>query len=381
MESKPKLYQNIIDHFTALADEGKLKPGDRIPTEQEIAEQFGVSRITVIRALKDLEYRGMLVRIKRKGSFIREDYVNGGAITVEVPVKERLPIIAVVLPFGEEYGLDILQGVEQFCASQGYYVTYHNTGYSLKREREVLLKFLEDNISGAIVYPCASDQNIEIFGSLMIHKFPFVLIDRTIEGLDVPCVVSNNFQGGQLITQHLLQLGHSRIAFVCARLKEAVSVMERYRGYCKSLIDAGIMPRSEWLIEDEEESAAEYDDSPDGQLKLAMERLERVLNRKEKVTAAIAINDKSAMYMLKAAQEMGVKVPHELSIVGFDNLSFAGMLDVSLTTIEQKFTLQGREAAAMVLRLCGEENPFRETKKVTLPTELIVRKSSDRPHE
>ncbi|THF77122.1 LacI family DNA-binding transcriptional regulator [Cohnella fermenti] len=381
MGSKPKLYQNIIEHFTALTDEGKLKPGDRIPTEQEIAEQFGVSRITVIRALRELEYRGMLVRIKRKGSFIRDDYASGGAAVQGNSGQSRLRIIAVVLPFGEEYGLDILQGVEQFCAGQGYYVTYHNTGYSLEREREVLLRLLEDNISGAIVYPCASDRNIELFGSLMIRRFPFVLIDRTLEGLDIPCVVSDNYQGGQLITQHLLQLGHRRIAFVCTRLKEAVSIMDRYRGYCKSLIDAGIMPRSEWLLEDEEGMAAECDDSPSWQLKLAKERLARALNGKEKATAVIAINDNSAVYLLKAAQEAGVKVPEELSIVGFDNLSFVAMLDVPLTTIEQKFTLQGREAAAMVLRLCGEENPFREADKITLATELIVRQSSGRPHE
>lgn len=381
MKPKPKLklYQNIIEYFTDLTSRGELKPGDRIPTEQELAEQFDVSRITVIRALRELEYMGMLVRVKKRGSFIREDYGHNKEKDTVMSDKNRLPIIAVLLPFGEEFGLDVLQGVEEACVKNGYYVTYHNTKYDLNLERNLLYKLVEDSISGAIVYPCASNKNIEVFSKLLIEKFPFVLIDRTIEGLDAPHIVSDNFQAGYLMTKYLLDLGHCRIDFVCTSLKEALSVMERYRGYCKALIDASISPRSEWLFEDQEHSDVIHDDSPATQLLIAKERLGRILRTSERPKAIIAINDKSAMNLIKAAKDEGLNVPEDISIVGFDNISISGMVDFPLTTIEQKFRMQGKEAAEMVIDLCKQDEPFKEIRKVVLDIELIQRESAARP--
>lgn len=108
--------------------------------------------------------------------------------------KVKLPVISVLLPLGLNLGYEILHGVEEECAKNGFYVTYHNTRYNIGLEKELILKLRDDNICGMIVYPCASDKNMDVFSKMIIDKFPIVLVDRTIDGLDLPYVVSNNFQ-------------------------------------------------------------------------------------------------------------------------------------------------------------------------------------------
>ncbi|THF72683.1 GntR family transcriptional regulator [Cohnella fermenti] len=379
MRKKQVLYRNIMDHFMQLTAEERLKPGDKIPTEQELSEQFGVSRITVAKALRELEYIGMVTRTQKRGSFIRQDY---DAKPARRSSRTKLPMIGVLLPFEEEIGLDVLRGVEEHCAEHGYYVTYHNTKYDPELERELLLKLVEDDISGAIVYPCSGNNNVEVFGRLIIERFPFVLIDRTVEGLEVPHVISDNKQAGYEMTRCLLELGHRSIAFVCTALREAISVSERYKGYCKALIEAGIAPREEWLIESDVRSFDVREQTPEVQMELARDKLERALQARQRPTAIVSVNDKTAMYIIRSAQERGLSVPSDLSVTGFDNLTAFNVPGIPpLTTIQQDFQRQGRQASVMLIEMCDRPEPFEEVRKIVLATELIVRQSTAVPRK
>jgi len=373
LTSKVKLYEHIINDLLQDIETGKLKAGDKIPTEAELGEKYQVSRITVTRALKDLEYRGLLTRIKKKGSFIREPEKS----TYPQQSAASIPAIAVILPYDEEFGYNILRGVEQVCTREGVYVTFHNTKFDAGREREILEKVLEDNLIGAIIYPSDSKKNIDIYSKLIIRKFPFVLIDRTIEGLQVPHVVSNNMQAGYDLTMHLIGLGHKRIAFVCTALNEVVTVADRYRGYCNALIESGIAPQAEWLIEDQVRIEKKNNGESDERLLINQQRLERLLQLPDRPTAVVAVNDETAMQLIKTAQQAGFSVPDQLSVAGFDNLVQGEMFDVPLTTISQDFTAMGEKGADVVMQLRrATEVQYEIAPTVTLGTELVVRKST-----
>ncbi|GIQ61490.1 hypothetical protein PACILC2_00580 [Paenibacillus cisolokensis] len=372
---KTKLYEAIIQDIMERIRSGELKPGDKIPKEAELVDKYKVSRITVSRALRDLEYKGFVKRIKKKGTFITEpdapEETKADGMTI--------PVIALLLPFNEEFGYEILRGVEEACAGSGYYVTYHNTNYDARTERELIGKIMSDNLSGAIVYPVGSGKNIDVFSSMLINRFPFVLIDRTIEGLDAPNVVSDNFQAGYSVTSHLIGLGHRKIAFLCTSLHEAVSVAERYRGYCKALIDASIVPQREWLIEDP--SPIVGSEHLDSGHPCAASRLEKLLRLPEMPTAVVAVNDLTAMHLIETALRRGIRVPEELSVAGIDNLKTGEHFIVPLTSVKQDFAGIGAKAASLVMKQIASGGLPAEPQTITMNTELVVRRSSAPPRK
>ncbi|REE67688.1 GntR family transcriptional regulator of arabinose operon/LacI family transcriptional regulator [Paenibacillus taihuensis] len=387
-ENKPR-YQIIIDYYTAQISSAELKPGDKLPTGPEIAEQFGVSAITVTHAMRQLEASGLIKRIKKAGTFVTEQPEQAGtrantaaaaasADHASPPSPLAVPVISLVMPFSETVGYEIFRGVEEECAKQGMYVTFHNSKYDDSVERSIIQKLTKDRVSGIIVYPVSSYKNIDVFSSLTIEGIPFALIDRNIEGLDAPLVISNNIEAGYNLASHLLKLGHTRIAFVCQSWKEAVSVSDRYKGYCNALIEAGIPPKPEWLINiDEIRSVTEYKELLSESAQSNEPMLSRLLAIDPAPTAAVVVNDYTATRLLKAALQAGVAVPEQLSITGFDNLSFTEHLEVPLTTIEQDFYSIGREAAKLVLAPEGGLDSNRN--KLVLSTKLITRQSTSEP--
>lgn len=370
---KMKLYQTIINEMTHQIRRGTLSPGDRIPSERELCEQFGVSRITVSTALRQLERTGMLVRIKQKGVVVsdpdhRELSTNKGGIAA----------IAVVLPFNEEYGLDILRGVEEVCSFHGYYMTYHNTRYDAALEKEIIRNLKQDSFNrGAIIYPVSSTKNIDSYGELLIDSFPFLLLDRSIEGLSLPYVGCDNYGAAYRLTSHLLELGHRQIGFVCTSLNEVASIEERYRGYCKALMDTGVIPQPEWLFEDHAYRIKDADEQ--GRYAINNARLERIRALPHPPTAIVAVNDETAILLIRAASEAGIQVPEQLSVVGFDNLKAGELLDVPLTTVRQDFEGMGTKAAEILIAEIAKAGSLSGSRTLTMETEVIVRSSSSVP--
>ncbi|SFT07118.1 substrate-binding domain-containing protein [Paenibacillus sp. BC26] len=372
-------YQILIDYYTDRIASEELRAGDKLPTGPEIAEQFGVSAITVTHAMRRLETDGLIKRIKKKGTFVtdRTPQPPAGSLTESGASAESasraatlpIPVISLVMPFSETIGYEIFRGVEEECAAQGLYVTFHNSKYDDAVERSIIQKLAKDRVSGIIVYPVSSYKNIDVFSHLAIEGIPFTLIDRNIEGLEAPLVVSNNIEAGYSLTSHLLQLGHTRLAFVCQSWKEAVSVSDRYKGYCNALIEAGIPPKPEWLINMEELEVNKAAGNPYDVL------LDHLLAITPTPTAAVAVNDFTATGLLKAALQRGIAVPERLSVTGFDNHSFTAHLEVPLTTVEQDFYSIGRDAAKLVLAPAQE----RSGSKLVLGTKLIARQSTGKP--
>ncbi|MBW4079884.1 GntR family transcriptional regulator [Paenibacillus sp. S150] len=371
--AKIKLYQTIISEMARQIRRGALSPGDRIPSERELCEQFGVSRITVSTALRQLERTGMLVRIKQKG------VVVSGAEQRELSAhKGGIAAIAVVLPFDEEYGLDILRGVEEVCSARGYYMTYHNTRYDAALEKEIIRNLKQDSFnSGAIIYPVSGTKNIDSYGELLIDRFPFLLLDRSVEGLSLPFVGCDNYGAAYMLTSHLLELGHRTIGFVCTSLNEVASIEERYRGYCKALMDAKVIPQPEWLLEDHAYRIKDADEQERYEINKA--RLERICGLPAPPTAIVAVNDETAIFLIRAAAEAGIQVPEQLSIVGFDNLKAGELLDVPLTTVRQDFEGMGASAAEALIADIEKGNSPGGSGALIMETKVLVRKSSTVP--
>jgi LacI family transcriptional regulator len=192
---------------------------------------------------------------------------------------------------------------------------------------------------------------------------PVVVIDPARDST-VPSVTADNLAGATTVVEHLLGLGHRRIGFIAGRSSLAAA-WSREEGYRRALADAGV-PVDPMLIK-------RGDFNPESATPLAR----ALLDRADRPTAIFAASDGMALKALEVAKELGLSVPGDLSVVGFDNIPESALAEPGLTTVDQSMNRLGCEAAHMLKSLvCGDwEGPS----QLVLPTRLVVRGSTAPP--
>lgn len=344
MSREGVLYKSIVNYFTEQINTGKLRPDDKILTEMEIGEQFGVSRITVIRAIKELQLMGYIYRIKGKGSFVAR---------LENQTKKKSNLIGLVVSYNGQLEPDFLEGVEGVVRSSGYYLTIHNTGNNYENERKIISRLAEE-AAGLILYVQPNEErNLDVFSGLIINQVPVVLMDTQFDEYEMPFVSCNNKKAFFDLTNHVLGCGHRKIAYVGSFSKAYYSTLCRYQGYCSALIQAGVPLRVEYIydrfIEPDQLRDSSAEVMEEQQKKAADRAIAYFLSLDEPPTALMAVNDKTAIHLLYAAMRRGLHVPEQLSITGFDNLTESRYLPVGLTTVDQQFKQLGEKAAKLVM--------------------------------
>ena len=175
MGTTDTLYRKIIDFYKELIENGSYRSGDKLPSENEMIEKHKVSRITIIRALKELETMQYIRRHRGKGTFV---IYNG---SVELTSNNHSPflqqggkLVLLTVPQKDMLDSGILSGIEKTLKDNGYYLSVFNSEGSTKLERKGILD-LKEQISGCIIIPVSKYKNLDLFSNLMIEKKPFVL--------------------------------------------------------------------------------------------------------------------------------------------------------------------------------------------------------------
>lgn len=372
MQSKNKpLYVIIMEDLRTKILNGDLKPEQQLPTEVELAEQSGVSRITSKRALIELEREGLIYRKRGSGSYVKKQ--NYGSLLPEPGGMNTNPnpIISMILPYLATNESEYIQGASDYLDSKGYYLSIHNSNWDKNKEKELLLRVPKIGSSGIILYPMSTISNIDVLTALYWNEYPFVMIDQYVDSLPVASVVSDNTEGGYLAAKKLISLGHERIAFVSSiSIEYRSSVRDRYQGYCKALRDHQLPVDPELVITDFYREADEQNNSI-----FYKTMIERLLELG--VTAVQAEHDNLAVDLLRSAIEMDIKVPEQLSIVGFDDDMISRLVEVPITTIAQDSSEIGRRAAELIVRQI--ENNEKKAEQFLVPVRLIERDSVSTP--
>ncbi len=371
---KIPLYEKIMQFYQVKIITGEILPGKRLPTESEIAQEFNVSRITVVRALKELEIGNYIHRIKGSGS-----YVNNGDWKKQDSSSNQ-SLISLVLPFEGSFSSDYLRGIEEVAKDHGYFVTFHNSADNPETEKRIVSEIIARGSHGIILYPTVPPYNMELYSSLSINKYPFVLIDRKIPGLELSLIWANNQKGFYDITAHLLELGHTKIIFVGTSIYSISSENQRYRGFCRAHIDhkVPLVNRHLYSNADLKTMPSEYRPNEDF-LQRACNYLFDILNSIDQVdrpTAIAAVNDDIAEMLISTAIERGIAIPQDFSVTGFDNLPFSSHLPVPLTTVSQPAYEIGKEAAKALFKHI--KSPTRNPTVHTVDVSVIIRKSTTR---
>ncbi len=249
-----------------------------------------------------------------------------------------------------------LQGIQHALSESEFDLVLFNIESLAQRDRYFLDLTRNNRVDGLLILSLSlTDEQVDTFREAGI---PLVLVDALHP--QTSRVVVDHIQGGRMATEHLLSLGHTRIAFVSDPLEDPFHFMaprQRYRGYCEALQAAGLPLRAEYTMHGAHgrENARKM-----GRALLGLE---------EPPTAVFAASDTQAIGVMEAARQMGLRVPDDLSVIGYGDLRDAEYLN--LTTIHQPLFESGLEAVNLLLELI--EDPPETPRVVTLPVHLVER--------
>lgn len=348
------LYMKIANDLRLQIQTERIKPGDKLPTEYELMQHYNVSRITASKAVSILAEEGLIYRARKLGTFVK-DFNKDTAFSAP-PIDPLMPVqkkmFPLVFPFSMNNGLNIINGILKSDSTNKYYFVPYNSDNSLENERRILTNILKLNPPGLICHPIVSKKNIPIFMEFKTRKIPLIFIDHGIYGIDAPCVTTDNHTISYNLTRKLIEMGHTKIAFICTN-PNLETTKARFSGFVKALIENNIILPEEYFIELKSKHPTHdiliSDDPENFDLPANFNSL---MSLENKPTAVICINDAIAIHIEKLALASGISIPKELSIIGFDNTEFCNHMTVPLTAVEQNYERFGSEAISIFNRLC-----------------------------
>jgi len=348
--------------FTALLGEiqgGKLKPGDRLPSEAELVRRFGVSRITVSRAVKDLQAQNLVERRAGSGTFVKGRVESQGLM------------FGVLIPdFGEtEIFEPICQGMMESPSARSHALLWGGAKETKdspeERTWQLCVQYIQRRVGGVFFAPLENAPgkdatNRRVISALADARIPVVLLDRSVtkypDSGHLDLVGIDNRRAGYLITEHLLKPGCRKVAFIGMK-NVASTVDEREAGYREALYQWGVTI---------DRNLIHRLDAADT---TTIEALMNSLSPKGIVCA----NDRTAAQVMKTLLQLGHRVPEDVRIVGIDDVEFASLLPSPLTTLRQPTREIGDTALTVMLeRVARPDLPPRETR---LHGKLIIRES------
>ncbi|MEF3306325.1 GntR family transcriptional regulator [Paenibacillus sp. GYB003] len=381
--SKP-MYEQIFEEVKRRIVSKAYGPGERIPSEKQLADEHGVSRITSKKALELLAGEGLIVRKPGKGSFVAEpesggtdeaavpDRAGKARPTVKTAGKPEMTTIGLIMTdFGNSYGTGLVYGMESASRERDCFLVLRRSFGVPDQEEQSIRQLLQLGVDGLIVLPAQGEYfNAEIL-KLVIRKFPLVLVDRHLKGVAAASISTDNAAAAQKATEYLFGLGHERIAFVSPPPADTTAVEERIEGFIRAHAERGVaVDRTLWATDLTSTLPSRFRDD---NIERDIAALTEHLRSKPAITALFATEYNIALLARKAAERLGLRVPQDVSIVCFDSPPTRLGEGYAFTHMRQDEERMGRLAVEHVLRLRnGEPVP----NKTMLEAELVVGEST-----
>ena len=339
-------------------------------TLADIAARAGVASMTVSRVINRSGYVSREVG-KRVQRAIRElDYRPN--ILARSLKKQRTHVVGILLPdIANPFSAELAQGIRQVLLARGYTAFLSTSDRSIDREQEALQAFFDHRVDGIIVATRATRRGNEALIRLTDRGMPLVVVGRDLRHAAMDRVAADEVKGGQEAVEHLILLGHRRIAFLGVS-PSAGSGLRRYQGYLAALRARGLPLVKEWVVGPGAGPHPGYSTQEDG-----FEGMHRLLALTRRPTAVFARNDYTAMGAMRAVRAAGLSIPDDIAIVGFDNVPLSAFTSPPLTTVEQPTAEEGSQAATLLLDRIQESAP-RQRREVMFECRLVLRESTGR---
>lgn len=329
----------------------------------DVAAEAGVSFGTVSRVINNDVHVKDETRQRVLDTMTRLNFVaNRQARSLAGGKTNTLGLL--VPDLGTGYIGEIIRGIDAVIGEASFDLMLYTTHRKATKEVDYVYNLVRGMVDGLIlVLPRNPVDYVELLSS---QKFPFVLIDHQGTGEECPAIGSTNWQGAYHATNYLIHLGHRRIGFITGWLDLGCAI-DRLEGYKAALKNNRIPINNDLVFEG---TFAQLD---------GYVGANRFLDLKRPPTAIFASNDVMAMAAMDAVRQRGLRIPEDVSILGFDDVPQASLVRPSLTTVRQPLEQMGRTAAQILLDIL--RNPNHSHQRIELPTELIIRDSTAKINE
>lgn len=330
-------------------------PSSSRVTIRDVAARAGVSVATVSKVIN--QRYGVSADTFARVTAVIEELGYEASLVAQSLRNHRTNVIGILVADLEPFSTELLKGAADAIRGTGFELVVYSAGGRTDDhtgwEHRYLSRLSGTLVDGAVlVTPTVVDVS---------YGAPVVAVDPHTGPSEWPTVDSDNLHGARLATEHLLELGHRRIAMLTGR-PDLQSAQFRERGYREALA-AGAVPIDEDLVK-----LGAYDPV------ISARSARELLTAEHRPTAVFAANDISAIATMEVAAELGLRVPDDLSVVGFDNIAEAALCTPQLTTVDQPIREMGRLSVELLVRLIRGETA--ERAHLTLATKLVVRQST-----
>ncbi|MGF7534250.1 arabinose utilization transcriptional regulator AraR [Bacillus mexicanus] len=353
-------YAQVKEEISSWINQGKILPEQKIPTENELMQQFGVSRHTIRKAIGDLVSQGLLYSVQGGGTFVASRSAKSALHSNKT--------IGVLTTYISDYIFpSIIRGIESYLSEHGYSMLLTSTNNNPDNERRGLENLLSQQIDGLIVEPTKSalqTPNIGYYLNLEKNGIPFAMINASYAELAAPSFILDDVKGGMMAAEHLLSLGHTHIMGIFKA--DDTQGVKRMNGFIQTHREHDLFPSPDMIVT----FTTEEKDSK------LLEKVKAILeeNNKAMPTAILCYNDEIALKVIDVLREMDIKVPEDMSIVGYDDSHFAQISEVKLTSVKHPKSALGESAAKYVIDCLEHKKPKQED--VIFEPELIIRQSA-----
>jgi LacI family transcriptional regulator len=345
----PHKSQKIADTIAGWFADQRYKPGDRFPSDQELAREFGVNHVTVRTALKRFVDAGYLERRVGAGTVVRDPKERKATETGAAAG------VALAIP---SFFSELLRAVEEALLPSGRPLFFGHTWELGKREEQVVETWLAQGVRRMVLTPPVSEGTF--YQGLLDKGVRLVFVDRRVEGVDVPSIVSKDELGMEALVRHLVGLGFRRLCHL-AGPASIWTARQRQSSFQRCTAEAGL-------------TGEEIEVLPAGYyIEDGYAAMSRRLQQGPPPEVVLGANDPVAVGAIRALQERGLRVPEDVRVTGYGDTDLGR--NFSLTTVRQFPDRMGTEAIRLVL---GTE-PVTAADSVDLTPELVVRASAAAP--
>jgi DNA-binding LacI/PurR family transcriptional regulator len=357
LNNSTPLYLQIVDDIKSQIASKKLKVGDKIGSHTELASYYGVSLITVKKALATMIYEGVAFSRVGMGTYVSKSLLESNQ-------REQQTIGLVFRDIRSPFFSRVMHSVEEAAYKLGYHVLISNSSGKAEREDSQIARFRKFGVKGMIIASMTHEYHATPAIRRMLHEhFPFVMVSY-IAGDDIPFVGSDHELGGFMATNYLIKMGYQKIGYINGEKGNEVGNL-RLQGYKRALEKHGrhiderllfrLRLRGEW-----------YDYQSGFEIGKQFKKL------KVQPDAMFVYNDLAALGFEYSILEQGLRVPQDVAIVGFDDIESGQYAATPLTTIQQPTGIIGQQAMdVLVKQIEGKKGSFRRI----LKPKLIIRDS------
>ncbi|WP_283587292.1 GntR family transcriptional regulator [Limosilactobacillus viscerum] len=349
-------YETVKEKIRKVISSGKYKPGDQLPTESALMNEYHVSRYTIRRAMGELENEHYIYRIQGGGMFVEDWQANH-----EQPVTQK--VVGVITTHLADYIFpSIISGIDRTLSSHGYSILLGNTHNDHEQERLSLQRMLDSNVDGLILEPTQSarpNPNEDLYRQIEQSHIPAMFIDAHYDTSSLPYIDIADRETEWKLVNCLFKKGHQRILGVF-KIDDLQGV-GRLQGYMDAYTERPDLTLASDVIM--------YQSSDD--IARIFDKIAQHLQGPDRPTAIACYNDELAIQVMDVVRSLGMKIPDDVSIVGFDDYLLSAYVLPGLTTAVHPKNKMGMDAGNMILKLIKGE----KVEPIVYHPEIVERKS------